>query len=169
LNSRFGYVSSGTWNGTITAIRTSTGQALSPIRVGHNPQAMAITPDGRTAYVMNAGSGTVTPIRVATCRALRPIKVGLLTDALDMAPDGKVIYAVDPLSVSIASIHVATNKVGRRIRIGYPISAIAFTPDSRIAYVAARGGILVPVRTAAGRRGKDINIHQVIEGIAVAP
>ena len=36
--------------------------------------AGAITPDGKTAYVTNAGSGTVTPIRTATSTALKPIK-----------------------------------------------------------------------------------------------
>ncbi len=30
------------------------------------PSAIAITPDGKVAYVVNQGSGTVTPIRTAT-------------------------------------------------------------------------------------------------------
>ena len=40
------------------------------------PAAIAITPDGKTAYVANFGSGTVTPIRTATNTALPPMKVG---------------------------------------------------------------------------------------------
>ena len=37
-----------------------------PITVGRNRSAIAITPDGKTAYVANHGSGTVTPISTAT-------------------------------------------------------------------------------------------------------
>ncbi len=45
-----------------------------PIQVGNGPDAIAITPDGKTAYVGNYGdkngSGdTMTPIDVATGRA----------------------------------------------------------------------------------------------------
>ena len=37
---------------------------------------IAITPDGKTAYVANTGSGTVTPIATATNTAGPPITVG---------------------------------------------------------------------------------------------
>ena len=37
--------------------------------MGVIPQAIAITPNGKTAYVANRGSGTVTEIRVATNKA----------------------------------------------------------------------------------------------------
>ena len=40
------------------------------------PVAIAITPDGKTAYVANFGSGTVTPIATATNTAGPPIPVG---------------------------------------------------------------------------------------------
>src|SRR5215467_10300818 len=64
-------------SGTVTPIRTATNTALPPIKVGDYPQAIAITPDGKTAYVVNSGSypGTVTPIRTATNTSLPPIKV----------------------------------------------------------------------------------------------
>ncbi len=40
------------------------------------PQAIAITPDGSTAYVTGGGKGPVTPIRTATGTVLKPIKFG---------------------------------------------------------------------------------------------
>ena len=55
---------------------TSTG-AVVPIRkTGSEQAAITITPDGRTAYVVNSGSGTVTSIQISNNTALRPIKVG---------------------------------------------------------------------------------------------
>ena len=49
----------------VTAV-SCTRAALKPIAVGNQPGPIVIAPDGKTAYVANAGSGTVTPIRTAT-------------------------------------------------------------------------------------------------------
>jgi YVTN family beta-propeller protein len=45
------------------------------IPVGHSPCAIAITPDGATAYVVNDGSGTVTPISTARNTVGKAIRV----------------------------------------------------------------------------------------------
>jgi len=50
------------------------------------PEAIAITPDGKTAYVVNTDSGTVTPIRTATNTALAPVKVGRGPVAIAITP-----------------------------------------------------------------------------------
>src|SRR5262252_769121 len=82
-------------SGTVTPIRTATNTALRPIRLGkrRSPCAIAITPDGKTAYVASYGPGpaflgTVTPIRTATNTALRPVKVGPGPWAIAITPNG---------------------------------------------------------------------------------
>lgn len=60
----------------VTPIQTATGRPGHAIRVGVDPMAIAITPDGKTAYVVNFGSGTVTPISTATNGPGRAIRVG---------------------------------------------------------------------------------------------
>jgi YVTN family beta-propeller protein len=60
----------------VTPITTATNTAGHPITTGSDPWAIAITPDGTTAYVDNAGSGTVTPITTATNTAGHPITTG---------------------------------------------------------------------------------------------
>src|SRR5262249_59956901 len=52
--------------GTVTPIGLTTRRAGKPIKVGANPQAIAITPDGKTAFVANYGSNSVTPIQTPT-------------------------------------------------------------------------------------------------------
>ena len=42
--------------GTVTPIATATNTAGTPITVGSDPDAIAITPDGKTAYVSVNGS-----------------------------------------------------------------------------------------------------------------
>jgi DNA-binding beta-propeller fold protein YncE len=55
---------------TVTPMNTTTNTAGKPTPVGHNPDFIAITPDGTTAYA-DTSSGTVTPINTAG----KPIKV----------------------------------------------------------------------------------------------
>jgi YVTN family beta-propeller protein len=64
------------------------------IKVGHNPVAMTITPDGGTIYVANSHSGTVTPISTATNKPGRPIKVGSGPDFVAVTPDGREAYVL---------------------------------------------------------------------------
>ena len=71
----------------VTPVNTVTNKAGQPIPVRLGPIDIAITPDGKTAYVVNFGTGrvagrTVTPIRIATLRAGPAIRVGL--DPVDL-------------------------------------------------------------------------------------
>src|SRR6266700_2141660 len=66
------------------------------IRVGRGPDALAVTPDGRTLYAADWGRAglwkrngdTVTPVSVATGMPGDPIRVGNQPHALAMTPDG---------------------------------------------------------------------------------
>jgi YVTN family beta-propeller protein len=57
-------------------IDVATNTSGPEIKVGCNPLGVAITPDGRTAYVTNQGCGTVTPIELATNTPGQEIKAG---------------------------------------------------------------------------------------------
>jgi DNA-binding beta-propeller fold protein YncE len=60
----------------VTPITTGTDTPSWPIRVGDGPWSIAITPNGKTAYVINRTSHTVTPITTDTNAPGKPIKVG---------------------------------------------------------------------------------------------
>src|SRR5258708_18706410 len=65
------------------------------ISAGPGPDALAVTPNGRTLYVADGGSGgfpshngdTVTPVNVATGRPATPIRVGNQQQAMSVPPD----------------------------------------------------------------------------------
>ena len=61
-------------NDTVTVISTVSNMAIKTINVGRGAGAIAITPNGRTAYGLGGMSGTVTPIRTATSTALKAIQ-----------------------------------------------------------------------------------------------
>ena len=153
---------------TVTPIRTTTSTALKAIKVGAGANAIAITPDGKTAYVVagavaagTCGQGTpsdtVTPIRTATGKALKAIKVGKDPDVIAITPNGKTAYVIT--SSGVVPINTATNKAGKAIKAGSGPGAIAITPDGKTAYVASvRSDTVTPIRTATNTALKAIRI-----------
>jgi YVTN family beta-propeller protein len=81
--------------GTVTPIGLTSRRAGKPIKVGANPQAIAITPDGGTAFVANYGSDSVTPIRTVGRRAGAPVPVGRQPWAIAITPDGRTAYVAN--------------------------------------------------------------------------
>ena len=72
--------------GTVTPVATATSAAGKAIKVGDGPGYIAITPNGKTAYVVSEDSGTVVPIRTATNKAGKAIKVGSFPVAIAITP-----------------------------------------------------------------------------------
>ena len=166
----------------VSPIYTRTNTAGNPIKVGRDPLMIAITPDGKIAYVLNTyynpsrpRRGTVTPIRTATNRAGKPIKVGFLPSAIAITPDGKTAYVVSFTLHSnvVTPIRTATNTVGKPIRLepnDGGSAAIAITPNGKTAYVAnSNSGTMTPIRTATNTAGKPIKVGRKPADIAITP
>ena len=116
---------------TVTPIATATNTPGAPIEVGSGPWAFAITPDGKTAYVINFYSHSVTPIATATNTPGPPIPIGQGPRAIVITPDGKTAYVVvwgEPGTVT--PIATATNTAGTPIEVGDGPYAIAITPGA---------------------------------------
>jgi DNA-binding beta-propeller fold protein YncE len=125
--------------------------------VGADPVAIAVTPDGSTAYVINAGDGTITPISLASDSAGAPISVGVDPMAIAIAPSGSTAYVLGGNGhPSVTPITLAENpaqdSVGSAISApGGTPAAIALAPDATSAYVvgaAGAGQISLPAGTA---------------------
>ena len=65
------------------------------ITVGKEPRGIAITPNGKTAYVANNGSNSVTPIDLASNKAGAEIPVGSDPVGIAITPDGKTAYVTN--------------------------------------------------------------------------
>ena len=157
-------------SGTVTPIDLAKRRAGRSIRVGRDPQAIAITPDGRTAYVANSGSGTVTPINTATRRAGPSIRVGRDPQAIAITPDGRTAYVANSGSGTVTPINTATRRAGPPVKVGTNPRAVAVTPDGRIAYVLDWGSAAVtPIHTATGRAGRPIPVGGYPVAITIAP
>jgi YVTN family beta-propeller protein len=156
--------------GTVTPIGLTARRAGKPIKVGANPQAIAITPDGSTAFVANYGSNSVTPIRTVSRRAGTPIPVGRQPWAIAITPDGRTAYVANYGSNSVTPIDTSTRRAGAPIPVGRQPRAIAITPNGKTAYVLDWGSAAVtPISTATNRAGPAIRVGSYPFAIAIAP
>src|SRR5262249_134203 len=91
------YVTGAPPSDALPPITTATNTPGKPIRVvfpDAAPDEIAITPDGKTAYVASygGGPGSVIPISTTTNTPGKPIRIG--SDAtIPITPDGKTLYA----------------------------------------------------------------------------
>ncbi len=151
-----------------TEISTANGQPGGAIPAGKTPRAVAITPSGATAYVLNYGSGTVTPIAVATSLAGRAIGVGSDPTAIAITPNGTTAYVVNYGSATVTPITIATGKAGTAIKVGSHPDAIAITPNGATAYVVNSGsGTVTPITVSTGKAGKAITTGKTPDAIAI--
>lgn len=167
--------------GSVIAIDTATRDLANPLKVGTSPQEILITPDGKTAYVLDGIDAattpattpvTVLPISTATHVAGKPIKVGTLPNQMVMSPNGKLLYVLDTSSsgsgkpTGITPVDTATNAAGRAIDVA--AVGVVFAPSGTTAYALTSIGV-VPIDTATGKAGKNIALGGVPVAAAVTP
>ncbi|MBM4098775.1 MAG: hypothetical protein FJ260_02295 [Planctomycetes bacterium] len=152
---------------TVTRIMVTgggaTGIVYDSIAVGLNPNWIAITQDGATAYVANKGSSSITPIDVAAFSAGQAIVMPGPAIQMEIAPGGKLAYvaiagssidAVVPIDLSVTPVQV---KSTIHLAHGAQPHWVAFTPDGTTAYVVGNGNsTLTPIWVANGTPGKPI-------------
>ena len=159
---------------TITPIDTDTNTAGTPFNFApYEPGAIAITPNGQTAYVAPVASDSVaevTPIQTDTNTVGTPIDTVDPVSALAISPDGSTIYAVSGSDNAVVPIDVATGTAGTPIPVGEDPSAVAFTPDGTMAYVTNYDDSSVtPIDVATGTAEPPIGVNFFPTGIAITP
>ena len=120
-------------------------------RVNPDAASIAITPDGKTAYLGTftpgkAGAGgTVAAVDLATGRVWAVIRGFIDPAAIAIAPDGKTAYVADAARGAVTPINLTTNRPIRAPALTAPgafpgVHGLAVTPDGRIVYVAESAG-----------------------------
>ena len=147
--------------GSVVAIDTADNQVTASVPVGPGPHGMALTPDGRRAYVANYGtfpapfaqatalSDTVSVLELSPLQVLATVTVGRGPLGVAVTPNGEEVYvtnfgqdsrlvagAVEGNTVSV--IRTSTNSVVATIQVGALPAGVAIHPDGRRAYVTSR-------------------------------
>jgi YVTN family beta-propeller protein len=154
---------------TISVIDTSTQTVVDTIFIGRYVKFIAVTPDGKEAYV-GAGDGTVSVVDTQSRKVTHTIPIGISYE-IEVTPDGKEVYVVGNKAVFV--IDTKTHEISKTISIGDSIFVIAMTPDGKQAYVSTMDGVLVidmethaVTHTITLREG---NPHHMPSEVAITP
>ena len=162
----------------VTPIDTATRVAGRPIVLpsdGGFSGAIALTPDGRTGYVLDMPPG-LAAVNLVTRTVLRPVRLSSAIPLGEMAiaPNGKMAYAIQP--DVLVPIRAATGKALKPIQLGngYSATSIAIAPDSRTAYIASDSSAkVIPVNLVTNTALAPIVLRDLPGGgafsIAITP
>jgi YVTN family beta-propeller protein len=128
---------------------------------------VAITPDGKTAYVITSSQGLV-PFDVATGAAGTPIAVGFGAAQIAITPDGTRAYVTNISDDTVSRIDLASGTV-TTIPVGAGPIGIAITPDGKAAYVANQFDDTVSRIDLATNAVTTIAVGNGPTGIAITP
>jgi YVTN family beta-propeller protein len=111
-----------------------------PIPVGKTPDFVAVTPNGRLAYVANGDAKTVTVLDTSINRPIATIPVSAgPPQFLTFSPDGRRLYiSIFDQARTIAAVSVldtTTNQIVATIPVRTRPFRAAVTPDGRLLYV----------------------------------
>lgn len=155
------YVANDSGN-SVSVFDTVTNTVIDVIQSSNivSPVAIALTPDGKRAYLVNNGNGStnlgsVTVIDVATDTIIQQVtdlSTPTFNEPSDIAitPNGKFAYVVNEtgsVSGSVSVINIASNSVIQQITdasFDTPFG-IAITPDGTTAYVTNAAGNSVTI------------------------
>jgi YVTN family beta-propeller protein len=105
------------------------------IPVGRGSEGFDISPDGKEAWVANAGDGTVSIIDLDAKKVTETLAANVpRANRLKFTPDGKlVLISAGP---DLVILDTATHKEVKRLPLGHGSGGILIQPDGSRAYVA---------------------------------
>jgi WD40-like Beta Propeller Repeat len=181
--------------GAVTPISAATHKKGKPIQVvpnaAHHFDAggdMAITPNGKTLYVIVYPPGPYTsylvPIATAGNRPGKPVRMPIDAGGIVITPDSRTAYVfgyptAQTQRIEVMPIATAANHLGTPIVVGSGFisgaAPVVMTPDGKTLYIpdtapnAATTG-LIPFSTVTSKPGKPISFGSAfVGGIAISP
>ncbi|MDX2169627.1 MAG: YncE family protein [Deltaproteobacteria bacterium] len=157
---------------SVTVLDAESRTILAVIPVGAEPDGVALSPDGATAWVANYADDTVTAIDTASDSAVATVAVGDGPVGLAVTPDGAEVWVTNRLAGTVTILDAATRAATGTIDIGAASggNAIAFTPDGTRALVTQSLQDTVSVIDTAPRRvAAGVRIGRVPNRVVVAP
>jgi serine/threonine-protein kinase len=133
------------YDGNLLAVDLSRGRVTDRIPVGNGADGVALSPDERTAYVVNIEDDAVSVVDLPAKSTVATIGVGDRPVSVAVHPDGRTAYVTNNESRSVSVIDTATRAVVGQLPIGNQPEAVAVAPDGRRAYVVNAGDATMSV------------------------
>jgi YVTN family beta-propeller protein len=158
---------------TVSFIDSATGQEVNRLETGPNPHEVAVTPDGKLAFVANYGSNSLTVVDVPGQAVLRMVDLGEHSSphGIMASKDGASIWVTTEGSKHLVEVDVSSMGVKRAIRTGQDVThMVALAEGKGKAYTAnIRSGNVTAIDIRSGEVIRQIETGAGAEGIAVTP
>jgi len=121
-----------------TVLSPKTGKIIEEIRVGLEPEGVAISPDGKTVMVTSESSNMVHVIDVAAHKVIANILVAARPRGLAFSRDGSRAYVSSEIGDELAIIDTKTYKISKKAVIDVPKAkpmGIKLSPDNKTLYL----------------------------------
>ncbi|MDQ1248452.1 MAG: hypothetical protein QG597_2824 [Actinomycetota bacterium] len=152
------------------AASTSPAKLLWSVGVGSGPMGLALTPDGKRAYVANSQSGTVSVVDLVSRAVIASVPVGEVPWDVTVNPSGSRVFVAMRRGTGLPQIDTFTNTALNAIPIGSPSTSVAMDRSGGLIFVATDGtNDLTVVNAANGGIVARVPIGPEPTAVAVAP
>ncbi len=165
------------FQGLLVAIDTHSLKAAAPIQLPDTANGIAISPDGRSAYVTVGSTPGIVKVDLATGVAWPPIAVGVDPHGIAITPDGRSAYISD--GETVIPVDLTNNQAGAAIRLvstGTTVNPdalggpVVVTHDGRWVFaVDPEANAVIPINIATGHPGTRIAVGPYPLAVALGP
>jgi predicted alpha-1,2-mannosidase len=156
--------------GSAAAIDERTGTVGATFAVPQNAAGEAVSPDGKTLYVVRGvPDDDVVTLDLATrAQSGVPIAVGVAPASITLARDGSTAYVTNWAARTVTPIDLRSGTAHPAIGVcGGPLAS-ALTPDAAtLLVVCNEDDMVVPIDVRSGRLGTPIRVGRAPGGIAL--
>lgn len=158
----------------LSIVDVATNKVVTRVPTGANPHEVAVSADGRLAYVADYGNQTpgttLTVIDLTTRKAVKTVKLPGLTRPHGIVERGGKLYFTAETSESVARYDPAADKIDWQASTGQKLShMLAVAPDGKTLYTANIGSDTVTAVAIPSGRTTQIPTGKGPEGIALSP
>jgi YVTN family beta-propeller protein len=159
--------------GRAEILDAASGNAVAKVDVGGEPEGVAVSPDGRFAYMTSESDSLVTVLDLARNAKLKQMKVGERPRGVLFSPDGARAFVTGEGDRSVTMIDGRNHSILARLVLPDPDAkpmGLALSPDGAHLYVTTgRGRQLVSVKVPELTMEKSVEVGPRPWGVTVSP
>jgi YVTN family beta-propeller protein len=136
----------------IGVIDLASGTLVRKYQSGQDPEAFAISKDGRTLFISNEETAELSALDLESGTIRTRVKVGEEPEGVTIRPDGRVVYVTCEGTNDVRAVDVESLKVIATIPTGPRPRSIAFDQAGKIGFVTAENSASLTVFDTANHK-----------------
>ena len=142
----------------LKVISVESQKTIKTIKIGRYPRGIAVSSDGKTAYVAEMGGNRIHVVNLDDF-SVTYIPIGSNPRAIVLSPDNSMMYVTMNLSGKVASWNLVTNKAGKTVKTGKAARSLAISDDGSALFVVNFvSDTISKVRTSDMKTLQTINV-----------